>query len=861
MDQEKNKGETPRGDDWLKTISDIPVSDYKNTTEVSIQSAYIIPELPDDKIGAKLGSGTITGFLGEGGMARVYKTWDEDLEIHRAVKVLLPTGKKEIADRFITEAKITARLDHPNIVKVFRVGKWNDFPFMEMEFIDGMSLEAMLEKRGSFPAYAVCATGIFIARALHYAHELDYTLLGKHYKGLIHRDLKPANIMLRNNGRVKLMDFGIARPLSTGLHNTMAGNIIGTLPYLSPEQLNSEPIDHRTDIYAVGAILYELLCGIKAFPDERLTELFNKKSDGIYKPLGEIPVSVPQNLTDIVDKCLQVKKENRYPDAEALYEVLNSVYRQYSDKQPEKALEQYIIHPDYTPGLTTSLKKRKNGFRWFRIPRIGFTLPHPPRIRLPEFSWPRLPGRLFVKTVKSIGGSVHAILMSVTGFARNLLKIPPLILKKTGILFKRIPKIAYGISGGIILTGLLIFYIAHLKTGKSNDGLSIEDKSTDSSAAIVSVIDTIRPVVTIVRPKIISPVNDEPLRSETLTVVWNRMETADSYVLQLSDSDDFSDTLFLQSGISDTSFAIINLEPGIHYCRVGAANNEGKFFWSSQNSFTLAAGIPELYAPLNGMACSMGKIAFTWENVLDSGSYRFMVSRDSTFEDPKFDTSGCMDTSIIMKFRDSTAVNYFWRVRLEQEQKEECWSTVHSFSVEDFSLTALHALNKKRLVSAEEAIKNIPANDPRKDALTIRLAEKYVDAGNVDKAEAILNATSLRDVLVDCLKSRILFKRKKYAAALRILDASVYSKTLFTSWQDSSNVIYWRAIVVQKVYDSEKNKKIGKKAYHAWESVKKRYRSKPEHSRFYAASKNMYRLFFTENVFGIPSDSLKQLRK
>jgi serine/threonine protein kinase len=862
MDHNKEQGEIPNGDEWLKTISDGPVSNIGSTAGASVQSAYIIPEMPDGKNGVKLGSGTITGFLGEGGMARVYKTWDEDLEIHRAVKVLLPTSKKEFADRFITEAKITARLDHPNIVKVFRVGKWNDYPFMEMEFIDGMSLEAMLEKRGSFPAYAVYAVGIFIARALQYAHILDYTLLGKRFRGLIHRDLKPANIMLRNNGRLKLMDFGIARPLSTGLHNTIAGNIVGTLPYLSPEQLNGEPVDHRTDIYAVGAILYELLCGIKAFPDERLTELFTRKTSGVYMPFGEIPVTVPKKLTEIVDRCLQVKKEDRYPDADTLHEALNTAYNQYADELPEKALKKYASHPDYMPLLTTSGKKRKNNVRWFRMPHLRFPFPSPrlPRFRLPEFSMPRLPGKQIVQLVKSIGRGVEGVSSAVSGFIMDTGKASLRILKTAGMLFTRIPKIAYGISGGIILVGLLAFYISQHKIGHIDENPATSDKPANSSA-VTSVVDTVQPVVTVGRPEIVSPGNDETLRAETLKVVWTQITSADSYRVHFSCSGDFSDTVLLQAVPSDTSLAITGLEPGIYYCRVGTADKEGCISWGTSGSFNLAADIPELLTPLDGNAYNIGKITFQWENVLDAGSYRFMLSGDSTFEDTIFDSSGCTDTSITMVFQDFAGMTYFWRVRLEQEQEEECWSNVHSFSVEDFCSSALSALSKKKLVSMEKAIKKIPSTNPRKDVLTIRLAESYVETGNMNKAEAILNSTDLRDVLVDCLRSRILFKRKKYAAAMRLLDASTYSKTLFTSWQDSANVLYWRAVVTQKVYDIEKNKKIGRKAYHAWESVKRQYQSKPEHSRFYNASKNMYSLFYSENVFERPADSLKQLRK
>ena len=110
-------------------------------------------------------------------------------------------------------------------------------------------------------------------------------------------------------------------------------------------------------------------------------------------------------------------------------------------------------------------------------------------------------------------------------------------------------------------------------------------------------------------------------------------------------------------------------------------------------------------------------------------------------------------------------------------------------------------------------------------------------------------------------ESQALYKKKKYSAALTLLNTTIKSKTRFTSWKDSSNVIYWRAVVTQKVYGVKKDKKIVGKAYNAWDAVKKRYKSKSSHGRFFEASNNMYKLFFSENVFRIPSDSLQQLKK
>ena len=187
--------------------------------------------LPSGKEPIPLGSGIIVGLLGTGGMARVYKIWNEKLEVPRAVKILIPTQQKDLKNRFETEVKITAKLHHPNIVEIYSVGEWNGLPFLEMELIEGDSIETIIARYGKLPFSVCCAIAIFVARALVYAHGQEFLLYGKNYHGVIHRDLKPANVMISKNGEVKLMDFGIARPTEASLH-TVEGNIVGTMQYL-----------------------------------------------------------------------------------------------------------------------------------------------------------------------------------------------------------------------------------------------------------------------------------------------------------------------------------------------------------------------------------------------------------------------------------------------------------------------------------------------------------------------------------------------------------------------------------------------------------------------------------------------------
>ncbi|MGA2507183.1 MAG: serine/threonine-protein kinase, partial [Chitinispirillaceae bacterium] len=289
--------------------------------------------LPSGKEPIPLGSGIIVGLLGTGGMARVYKIWNEKLEVPRAVKILIPTQQKDLKNRFETEVKITAKLHHPNIVEIYSVGEWNGLPFLEMELIEGDSIETIIARYGKLPFSVCCAIAIFVARALVYAHGQEFLLYGKNYHGVIHRDLKPANVMISKNGEVKLMDFGIARPTEASLH-TVEGNIVGTMQYLSPEQIDGIAIDGRTDVYSFGAILYEMLTGTKTFPQETITNLMKKKIVNEYRKFSEFDFPISPALAKITQKCLQSSKETRFSSASELLKELEATHPTLTDDDP-----------------------------------------------------------------------------------------------------------------------------------------------------------------------------------------------------------------------------------------------------------------------------------------------------------------------------------------------------------------------------------------------------------------------------------------------------------------------------------------------------------------------------------------------
>jgi eukaryotic-like serine/threonine-protein kinase len=330
-------------------------ADKKEITDVSM--------LPSGKEPLPLGSGIIVGLLGTGGMARVYKIWNEKLEVSRAVKVLIPTQQKDLRNRFETEVKITAKLHHPNIVDIYSVGEWNGLPFLEMELIEGDSIEAIINRYGKLPFPVCSAIAVFVARALVYAHGQEFLLYGKNYHGVIHRDLKPANIMISKNGVVKLMDFGIARPTEASLH-TVEGNIVGTMQYLSPEQIDGIAIDGRTDIYSFGAILYEMLTGTKTFPQETITNLMKKKIVNEYRKFTEFDFPISPAMVKITQRCLQSTKEMRFSSAGELLSELEATHRAVTNDDPTKVLQTFFKDPTAFYANTASKKT-------IRLPQMG----------------------------------------------------------------------------------------------------------------------------------------------------------------------------------------------------------------------------------------------------------------------------------------------------------------------------------------------------------------------------------------------------------------------------------------------------------------------------------------------------------
>src|SRR6266852_3598168 len=246
----------------------------------------------------------ILQLLGEGGMGAVYRARDREVNRIVALKVIRPelSGNSAILDRFKQELVLSHQVTHKNVVRIYDLGDADGIKFITMEYIEGQDLRGLIFHHKIFQPEEAVEIMRQVCRALEAAHAV----------GVIHRDLKPQNIMRDKQGRVVVMDFGLARLLDSHDGMTQTGAIVGTMEYMSPEQGLGKPLDERSDLFAVGLIFYELLTGKMPYKADSALASLVKRTHERAAPVSEESASIPHALSDIVGKCLEPKVQDRY---------------------------------------------------------------------------------------------------------------------------------------------------------------------------------------------------------------------------------------------------------------------------------------------------------------------------------------------------------------------------------------------------------------------------------------------------------------------------------------------------------------------------------------------------------------------
>jgi serine/threonine protein kinase len=301
-------------DDVGPFLDEPPVARAAQALSAAFDESHAVDTLLQP--GARIGQYEVIEPLGSGGMGEVYRAHDTKLDRFVALKIVLDSETARTANRVLREARAASALNHPNICTLYEVGEFGGRPYLAMEYIAGQPLSSVIPAEGLGPTDVV-KYGVQVADALAHAHE----------HGVIHRDLKAANVVVTPRGRAKVLDFGIARRLTAvGLRTvtgtlTEAGTISGTLAYIAPERLRDQPADARSDIWALGVLLYEMATGRRPFAGDTTFEV----SSAILKdPPPPLPAKVPAHLRAVILECLEREPSNRFQQASDVVAALEA---------------------------------------------------------------------------------------------------------------------------------------------------------------------------------------------------------------------------------------------------------------------------------------------------------------------------------------------------------------------------------------------------------------------------------------------------------------------------------------------------------------------------------------------------------
>lgn len=265
----------------------------------------------------------VKAILGQGGMGTVYRAKDQTLRRDVALKVLRPLALSNTnnSDILLDEARMASKLNHPNIVTIYDVARNKDSNYIVMEWVDGQTLDVLIPQKG-----------FSVEKALKYACQITDGLNFAHQKHIIHRDIKPQNIMLDEQGMIKILDFGIASLIDRYDDNDNKSGT-GTPSYMSPEQINGLNLDQRTDIFSLGIVFYQMLCGKRPFTDHNLSATKKAICKGRYTPIQELLPDLPPCISQLVDKMLATSRADRWQSSAELAQHIQTIYKELTHQK------------------------------------------------------------------------------------------------------------------------------------------------------------------------------------------------------------------------------------------------------------------------------------------------------------------------------------------------------------------------------------------------------------------------------------------------------------------------------------------------------------------------------------------------
>jgi serine/threonine-protein kinase len=283
---------------------------------------------PEDLIGEKISHYRVERIVGRGGMGTVYEALEPNLDRKVALKVLSPEAStdRENVNRFKREAKVLAQIEHPNVIRIYQMGRVGAVIFIAQEFVEGTDYETIVEGDGPLSLAETLAVVDSVAAALGAVHDV----------GVIHRDLKPSNVMRRHDGRIKVLDFGIAKPIASNLgpEITRAGMFLGTLGYCSPEQIRGDKLSVQSDIYSLGVMFYYFLTGEVPNKGSETEEMLQETLSGKLTPIRKHRNDLAHPVTSLVERMVHRESRKR-PESAAVVRARIVEVREFLDSDLE----------------------------------------------------------------------------------------------------------------------------------------------------------------------------------------------------------------------------------------------------------------------------------------------------------------------------------------------------------------------------------------------------------------------------------------------------------------------------------------------------------------------------------------------